>query len=234
MKSAMPIDNDILSEALLKYQIERIDAKYQSIEECNEQMNPNEKTEEKINKLIQLEQKPYFVFINTVGKRVACFVIVIFLALTTTVFSVKALREPFLGFIVESYEKFSTIAFRYSETQSAKSAALTQIYEPTYVPEGFTKTDEKKLSLSYFCEYKNNNGELFTFEQSKNNGSLLNIDTENTETEKMYINKYEAIFFENKGFNTIIFSDDKYGFVITGNISKTELIQVAESIEKNN
>lgn len=88
MKSTASIKNDILSEALLKYQIERINAKYPSIEDCNKQMKPNKQTEEKIKKLIKLERKPYFVFVNTFAKRAACFVIAIFLALTTATLGV--------------------------------------------------------------------------------------------------------------------------------------------------
>ena len=55
--------------------------------------------------LIKLQKKSYYQDINTVGNRVASIVVVFILCLFITVFSVKALREPFINFVVETYEK---------------------------------------------------------------------------------------------------------------------------------
>lgn len=233
MKITMPVSNSILSAALLKYQIERIDNEYPTIEDCNKQFQPNKQTEEKINKLIGMEKKPYFVLINTMGKRVACIIVALFIATTTTVFSVKALREPFINFIVETYEKFSTIIFKNTESQSGESAVLTEYFAQTYIPDGYTKTYEEKLSLSYFCEYTNANNDVIAFEQKSIHNAQAGIDTENTTTEKIYINNKESIFYENKGQKHIVFNYNQYTFFISGNLEKSELIHVAESIEKN-
>ncbi|MFI3326913.1 MAG: DUF4367 domain-containing protein [Clostridia bacterium] len=232
MKNAISIPNDILSEALLRYQNERIDNKYPLTGEYNEQMEPNKQTEEKINRLIQLEKKPYFILINTIGKRVACIIIAMILAMTTTVLSVEAFREPFINYIIETYEEWSTISFNNSESQNSEGIVLNEIYEPSYIPEGFTKTFEEELSLSYFCEYSNANNEIIVYQQNLLNNIQVNIDTEATVTEKIYINNVEAIFYENKGQNHILLKGDQYVFFIAGNIEKSELIKVAESIEK--
>lgn len=36
MKTTTAVSNNVLSEALLKYQLERIDRKYPSIQDCNQ------------------------------------------------------------------------------------------------------------------------------------------------------------------------------------------------------
>ena len=66
--------------------------------------------EEKMRKLIIYQKNPFFTFINTTGKRVACIIVAVIVIATTTVFSVEALRKPFINFIIETYEKYSTIS----------------------------------------------------------------------------------------------------------------------------
>lgn len=41
------------------------------------------------------------------------------------------------------------------------------------------------------------------------------------------------MFYENKGSAYIILKDDQYTFFISGNLEKSELIKVAQSLEKN-
>lgn len=233
MKSAITFSNNILSEALIQYQTERIDNEYPSIEDYNKQYIPNKQTEEKINRLIRIEKKPYFVLINTIGKRVACVVIAMLIAMTTTVFSVKALRDPFVNFIVKTYEKFSTVIFENTETKSGKNTIITQRYEPTYIPDGYKKTFEETLSLSYFCEYTNDSGDKLTFEQNLIENAQAGIDTENSVLETIYINGIEGLYFENKSLHNIMFSNKQYSFFVSGRLLKSELIQIAESIENN-
>ena len=81
-----------------------------------------------------------------------------------------------------------------------------------------------------FIEYTNEDGNIIMFEQSLGDNSQVGIDTENTETEIIEIKTYSGIYFENKGFKTIIFSNDTYVFILTGNLGKSELIKIAESI----
>lgn len=65
--------------------------------------------EQKMEKLIKREKKPYFYLINTAAKRVACIIAALIIAVAGTVLSVDALREGVKNFIVEVYEKFSSV-----------------------------------------------------------------------------------------------------------------------------
>lgn len=234
MRNTMPVSNEILGQALLKYQIERIGKNYPLTEEYNEEFAPNKATEEKIYKLIRLEKKPYYVLINTVGKRIACIIILIFTMMMTTVFSVKALRDPFINFIVSTYEKASAIIFKSDEPKPNQSVILSEFYEPEYLPQGYTKTYEERLYLSYFCEFTDQDGNIINTDQFITDNAILSINTENVETERIFINdnKTEAIYFENKGEKKIVFSLDGYGFTVSGKVEKAELIKIAESMKK--
>ena len=234
MINTMPISNEVLGQALLKYQTERINKNYPLTEEYNQEFVPNKATEEKIYKLIGLEKKSYFILINTFGKRVACIIILIFTVLMTTIFSVKALREPFINFIVSTYEKASTIIFKSDESKPNQSVTLSEFYEPEYLPQGYIKTYEERLYLSYFCEFTDQDGNIINTENFITENSILSINTENVETEKMFINdnKTEAIYYENKGVKEIVFGLDGYGFTVSGKVEKSELIKIAESMKK--
>ncbi|HZK21945.1 MAG TPA: DUF4367 domain-containing protein [Oscillospiraceae bacterium] len=234
MQGTLPVSKDILSEALLKYQIKRIKRTYPSVLYCNKMFHPNERTEEKINKLIKLEKKPYYIFINTIGKRVACFVAALFIIMIATVFSTEALREPFVSFAVKTYKKFSTIIFNEPKTPSGDSHIMTDFYEPAYIPNGYAKNYGEVSPLSYFCEYTDNNGNSFLFEQYELTNTQTNIDTENAVVEKIYINGLEGVYFGKKSICNILFSDGQYSFFISGTLSKEEIIRVAESIKKIN
>jgi hypothetical protein len=50
---------------------------------------------------------------------------------------------------------------------------------------------------------------------------------------KLYINSLEAIYYENKGLNTIVFRNNYYIFKISGSIPKEIIIQIAESVKLN-
>lgn len=60
-------------------------------------------------KLLKLRKKPYYNWINTVGKRIAIIIISVFIAGTTTILSVEAIREKVVGFFIEIFEKYSII-----------------------------------------------------------------------------------------------------------------------------
>ncbi|NLP49082.1 MAG: hypothetical protein GX345_09145 [Clostridiales bacterium] len=145
METTMPIKKDILKEALLKYQIERINVKYPSIEDCNKQMKPNKQTEEKIKKLIKLEKKPYFVFVNTFAKRAACFVIAIFLALTTATLSVVG--GAYLFRII------SSPPIEGGETLNAISLAPVTVSGVAFTEEQVKKVvDENKENIAFLLQ----------------------------------------------------------------------------------
>ncbi len=186
--------------------------------------------EEKILKLIEREKKFYFYWINTVGKRVAIILLAILITFTTITFSVKALREPTISFIVETFEKFSYIVFFDDSTinndKHFKKATLG------YVPVGFTLDTETEESTLYQVRYYNSDKtQSFIFMQEINNGSVVQANTEDIVYENIYINDREGIYYSNKGNNTIVFSTDKYVFTITGTISKEELIKIYEFID---
>ena len=91
--------------------------------------------EERMRKLIEREKKFYFYWINTVRKRVAIIILVIIISLTSVTFGVKAIREPVIRFILETFEKFTNITFvNDDETEILANDFIFENKFPTYIP----------------------------------------------------------------------------------------------------
>ena len=86
--------------------------------------------EKKMQKLIKRRNKPYYKIINTVGKRVACIIVIVLIASSVTVLSVDALRNAVADFFVSIYEKFSTV--QSADEDKSAPATIDDIYAITY------------------------------------------------------------------------------------------------------
>ncbi len=327
MKSQSNWDNK-LKEALQIYQQRQM-----ALIPPDDQINvvPSKKFETNMQKLISRQRKPYFYLINTASKRAAVIITVIFIALTTTVFSVEALRKPVVEFFVTVFEKFSTVVFGSGEEQDiAKVSSNDDFYVPVFtysgtssevdrvasaesptsakessawisstsserivnsshnsssietshdississppesshpnvsstsppisslssysetelelefpktieqlrlpvLPEGYVLDYEEETGISYYVEYVNDGNDFFSFEQYVITTTKITVDTENVSLINTEINGCNAIYYENKGYGNLIWTDNEYGYTITG-ISDQELLsKIAESVE---
>lgn len=94
-----------------------------------------------------------------------------------------------------------------------------------YVPQGFEKTED----YDYLYIYEN--GDLsFTVEKYKL-GTKITYDTEDYPSESITINGAPGIYHRsNSGYNGIIFNNGEYIFAVDGNISKEELVKIAQNV----
>lgn len=187
----------------------------------------SEAFESKMRKLILMQKKSYFYMINTAAKRVALIVLAIIITLTTTAFSVKAIREAVIEFFIETFTTHSEVSVEGDEVPVYTEFKRV---EPQYLPEGYAFS--RDLSNEDFCfiEYANTENDIINYSQCRNNDEVLFVDTENIEFRNVYINGVEGIGYESKGVNRIVFGDEKYFYDIKGQVSMEELLKIAESI----
>lgn len=186
---------------------------------------------EKMEKLIERERKFYFYWINTVGKRVAVIILAILICFTTVTFSVKALREPFVSFIVETFERYTNVIFVSDKYANDKIEHFKKI-TPKYIPEGYVKDSE--VDGAGFCQvmYFNLDGlNYILYTQNINDATTIQANTQGVEYDNIYINDYEGIIYSNKGVSTIIFGTEQYAISIDTTLPREELIKIAESID---
>lgn len=202
-------------------------------EELSHIVIPDE-LEAKMQKLIARERKFYYYWLNTVGKRVAAIILVILLSFTTITFSVRALREPVIRFIVETFEKFSNVVFVNDKSEEDLIVDFTfEKIMPTYIPKEYKLDSDFEFDNAYQAMYVNNSNSTIIYSQYINDDSISQANTENVVYENITINNADAIFYSNKGTNTVIVSGERYIFTVEGTIEKEELLKIVESIKIN-
>lgn len=187
------------------------------------------KFERKMYKLVKRRNKPYYNLINTLGKRIACIAVIIFVASSVTVLSVKALREAVANFFIDIYEKFSTVQ---SVDDTDVPVTIEEVYGITSGLDNFKIVYEESGTTWRGITYVNDN-QVVNYSQYTLEGYKMNINTEETETFTVDINGIEAIcYFDNNDYWNVIWNNGTYIIKISTNISKDALIDMAESVQK--
>lgn len=95
-----------------------------------------------------------------------------------------------------------------------------------YVPDGFVQTE----AYEYLNVYENGN-QSFMVEKAELS-TWISFDTEDYPSETIIINGVKGVFYcsdaDSKG---IIFNNGEYIFMVDGNISKEELVKIAQNVQ---
>ena len=223
-----------------KYIKDRNSSLYRALEEYNrfiiaqydinyEPHKFSEKTEKLIHRAINMRVAWYYDFINTTAKRVAVIIATAIVALATATFSIEALREPFIEFIIETFDRFSIIDF-ITNNETDKPLEKIKYKSFRYIPDGFRIEREQKEQSYYKIIYVNDKGEEFCFIQKTINTNETVVDTEKSKMQEILISGFPAFFSSAKGYQQIFWSDGNYEYILWGNLEKSNLIKIAESI----
>lgn len=145
----------------------------------------------------------------------------ILLSLTITAFAIPAGRE----FIVEKFSNHSEYNVRdIGDVKKVQSLKLN------YIPEGFESSDDLIGKDLYELHYENNEYR-FCIQKTLINATVT-FDTEEYDCEDIIINGYQGVYYRGtENDKGIIFNDNDYVFVISGNINKDELVNIAQNVE---
>ena len=144
--------------------------------------------------------------------------------------SVSAVRDFFKRFFTETFSTHTAV-------QSADTAEAPETIEAVYtidVPEGFETEDEFVSDIFCNTVYRNKeNNEYIIFNQNIRSAFDIYVNTENQTMEYVEINGCDG-FIVDIGIDEAYISWDngEYVFEIIGNIGKSELISVAETVQK--
>ena len=208
-----------------------------SKEELDKTISFSDEFKTKMEKLIKREKKPYYIYVNTTGKRVAVIVAAIIIA-GTLAMSVEAIRKPVVEFFVQTFEKISRVTFAVDENSATESQVKTipnkilVKYELPYIPKGFDEIAfQSEDELGIVIEYTDSKNNIIGFNQSLLKGNTLGIDTEGTNTEEIYIGEHKGVFWSNKGYNNILWNNGEYAFMVTGTLPKETILDLARNIK---
>lgn len=185
--------------------------------------------QKKMKKLINRRKKPYYKIINTFGKRVACILLIIFIASSVTIMSVGALRKAFVGFWVSVLEEFSII--QSADIDNAPET-IEDVYEITYDLSDYKYNLWFSDSTSRYTEYANGDIVIY-FNQDVKSIYDRSYNTEDIKIEKITIKGHEAMCFcDNHNYITVIWDNGDYIISLGSDLGKNALIEIAESVQK--
>lgn len=187
------------------------------------------KFEKEMSKLIERRKKPYYKLINTFGKRAACIIAGSVIASSLTVMNVDALREAFIKFVVNTFEKFSIVR---SVDGNNSPDTIEEIYEITCDMSGYDVDYLEQNEIFYNITYSNGNIIVDYNQWIKSEYDIL-LNTENAEIETISINGKSAMYFcDNHNYDHIIWDNGDYIISLDSNIGKNALFEMANSVQK--
>jgi len=189
--------------------------------------------ERKMDRLIRAQRQSYYPLINRPYKKALLALAATFILLTTMVFSVSALREPVVRFLVEVYEKFSLVFYHQEAEEAAElPATIETYYAPAWLPEGYALDDDEQTEdaiLWFTQKYIDASGDEILFMQFIISSGAL-IDTENIQAVEVKVHGYSGLFYSNKEIQNLVWNTGQYGFRILGPVTEADLLRMAESI----
>ena len=205
-------------------------AQMPSLEEMNEDFQPSEKFQRKMEALVHdtkrkaerkkrlLDIKRFFITLTAAISIFSC-----------TMLPVKAVREAVITTLIEWHDKFVSVIYVNDE-----SSVTTFDITPSYIPNGFSQvetTDEN--SGFYYGQFSDSHNNWF---------DILVFPVENTQTiswDNEFSSYYSISFDSNQaiwgimddGSNTLLWESNFLAFQVRGNLNITELIKISEGIE---
>lgn len=99
-----------------------------------------------------------------------------------------------------------------------------------YIPDEFKMVDKSESEAWFNYSYKM--GEQKFEVEKLNLRSTIDFDTENSIKEELQINGADAAYYRTAdNWGTVIFNNGEYIYYIGGNISKEELVKIAQNVE---
>ena len=109
---------------------------------------------------------------------------------------------------------------------------IEEVYELTYLPEGYYFEEEIITPLCIQSKFINEEGDIIRFEQRIIDGTGFTIDSESGYSKINEIEKYTVYYRYTKALHSYIWNNDKYTFIIKSSteLSNEELTKIINGI----
>ena len=169
---------------------------------------------------------------TTIRKRLLVAVIIV--AILTSAISVYANREAVASFIVEVFEKFTSIRFPQT-TEPSGSNPVTEApgeiteHLPTLIPAGYTVSEKITTNSLVQIVYTDESGTELIFMKAPKASVHFGLDTEGAEVEQLTVNRYPGYYYTKNSLGSLIWADNYYAYSIIGKIAKEAMVDLANS-----
>jgi hypothetical protein len=205
-------------------------AQMPSLEEMNEDFQPSEKFQRKMEALVRdtkrkaerekqlLNVKRFFITLTAAISIFSC-----------TMLPVKAVREAVITTLIEWHDKFVSIIY-VNEESPVTAFHITQ----SYIPEGFSQVESSdEFNSLYYSQFKNPSNDWFhILVLPIESTQKMSLDSEFSTYYSVNFNGIHAIWgiMDDKS-NTLLWESGTLSFQVRGNLDLTELIKISEGIK---
>jgi hypothetical protein len=157
--------------------------------------------------------------------------IFIFLIISVAViFNVEALRVPFLNFFEHPGQQSTKIETKDQNTNYDLFVdQIHGMYLPAYLPDSYSIQSIDKTGQNTIAIFKKYDNRIINF-QNIPEGTIANIDNENAQTEHISVNGEDAQLFIKNDKYTLVFRFENNVYMLSGTISKNDILKVAGSL----
>lgn len=222
----------LLKEAVCEYHIEELKA-IPSNRELKATYTLSPEFYRKMDKLLRAQEKVMRKY-NII--RILKYAAIIVLMIGTLALTNSDVRAKIKEIFFEMFDEYAVMTFN-SDSENVITSLEDLNFELGYVPDGFELVDKFKDDNIAIEHYSNQN-EILSINYYLDFGVENNLNTDNEDMmyEKITVNdKFEGYFRSSEDKNkenVLIFSNSNKGFSVSimANLSKEELIKIAENI----
>ena len=218
----------ILLDEYTQLDVAQLLKEYDEAEENDELLDVPQSLDEKCTQMIQREfatqnRKRRWVNAFKVLTRVAMVTLILIGMCTVSVLSVKAWREPVLRFVLETFDRRSSIRIEGNASEGSKTPEEIVLQFARSVPKAYKKTQDETQDGYLQLKFEGQYGEsIVLLVMAQQNG--IYIDTENSAGNEMYINGCKVFFIHKNGYRLIWIDEDSECLFELSAINITEKI----------
>ena len=226
--------NNEIFESMLKHAIKEVsteaDNNLPSDEEYDSNYTPSPEFERKMQKLIKKDANHQRnKRVRNVMIKIAAGIGITLIISSATIMSVKAWRVKVIDYF--SYKgEISTDIQIIDKNEEVEDNIDETVLLPSYIPEGYKLEQTHYLENLMITKFLNKNDSMIEIKQYTDKNSI-EMDSEETEYINIDILGADGFYFETKGYTTLFFIYDEFGFSFFGEVSIDELVKMADSLE---
>lgn len=228
LSQAFGLKDNLIDEKSLKEALEIcIEEDINTLQEAD--FKPSKNFKKKMSKLGLEIEKP----IKKILKKVSVFFLIFVTSASIFLGANVEAREKFFDWVIEDFGLYSRFTADNIEDYDIEQIGINDL-KINYIPDGFELKKTQKGEINIIYTFSNEKKEYFKI-RFKSLAKLTSkglYDTENTDIEKILINKKNGYIIKKDNSVSILWQQNGIECNVHGNLNEKELIKIAENISK--
>ena len=222
-KESLP-NNPVLQSVLRELVQEEFDS-------YSEDVEFSEAYKKKKEKIIRMQERPYWKYVNTIGQKIAV-ILISLVVLSSYIITVYGAWKPVISYMKKSYTIFTDFIFKQSDLDNFIPDTINRVYTLQIIPDDFIPSYSSIQKHSATQIWTNSKGDILTLSQYTDD-SLLSLNTENAQEQIFVISQYKGIMYKHDNLHILFWTTDQYYFVLdfeSENPSSLDLVELASNL----